>query len=364
MNKTQSFLHLTKLESKRLFRNKAVIFLLGLFAVVFLLIIGVLNNAEYALKIAICTNDHELNDFNIVELIESDNSEVDIVYVDNYEEGVDLIKYNKVVLFIDVFIDESGNERLDIQYSRLNDAYVAVQEELYLVRAEYTYEALSDLLAEFGIHVDENYFQRININDISDVGYSSRSFVQAFGIGISIMLTMGLAYTVAKDNETNMARNTMYMPIGVNKYMFTKIIPYIIMGLIESIILLVLGMCLFDIRIRINILQLLFVLILFLISTIMLGFVFSNLKNQISAILCNMLTIILPIFVMSTTIIITMPVYLQVIAYAFPLVAFITLFSNIIFNSVIIWECVLYIILQIIVYYFINILILKKKSKS
>ena len=175
---------------------------------------------------------------------------------------------------------------------------------------------------------------------------------------------LGLAYSISKDNETNVAKNTLYMPIGLHKYLWSKVVPYILLGVVESAVLVLLGRLLFGISPVINPIVIILFTLLFIMASIMLGLVCANFKNQISTVFCSIGTILIPEFILVSTFAGALPLYVKIFLYLTPIGAFDMLFNPMLYSGVIAWANVLYLILQIIFYYVVAWLILKKRTRN
>ena len=77
-----------------------------------------------------------------------------------------------------------------------------------------------------------------------------------------------------------------------------------------------------------------------------------------------MLTIVLPIFILTMINVQATSVLLQIVLYCFPVVPFVSLMNAMMFNGVVLWWQVAILLLQAIVYYLIAMVIMKKKVKE
>lgn len=97
---------------------------------------------------------------------------------------------------------------------------------------------------------------------------------------------------------------------------------------------------------------------------LMLASLISTLKSQIAAIFIDMLVILIPIFISIVVYVQACPLYVQIILKCLPITPFITFLNSIMFNGIILWRYVFIFIVQIIGYYFLNLVILKRRIKE
>jgi ABC-2 type transport system permease protein len=173
----------------------------------------------------------------------------------------------------------------------------------------------------------------------------------------------GLAYSISRDNETGASRQIAYTPIGINKYLLSKLFPYLIIGIFESLVLYALATLILGLQYSINFFLIEIFTILFLTATLTLGLLFSMMKNQIATALSSIIAILLPVFA-SFVYITNFPIIIQIGLYALPITSFMPFLNYAMFNGVILWKYVLILLTQIIIYYFIVVLIMKKEQEK
>jgi hypothetical protein len=154
-------------------------------------------------------------------------------------------------------------------------------------------------LAKYGNNMNETHFEILSFQQVNNqfVGIQQLSFSIEVACCVSIILMLGLAYSLARDNETQVSKNICYIPVGVNKYLLSKTIPYILLGILELTVMYGLGYICFDIKYEINIFLIVLLSIFFIASVVALGLIFSLLKSQIATIFLDMLSILLPLFI-------------------------------------------------------------------
>ena len=362
-NSFKSFSSMVKFETKRVLRNKVVITMLLLFAVFFVILTSFLTNINYSVQVAVFTNGNNLSDIEYFEIFEKNMTSDEIVEVESVEDGFEMVKKGEASLFV-VFTGDDEVEGVDVYYDRTTPASLVIKDNILRQKDQYAYQMISEYLEEYGIKINKEYFDLINVKSIGEVSHSQLPFMSVVGVAISLVLMLGLAYSVAKDNETNIAKNTMYWPIGINKFMLSKLVPYILLGILELAIVLLLGVLLIDLQLEMNYFLIVLLSIPFIISTSTLGLLFNNLKNQISVIFCALLAILIPTFVLSSIMFFGLPTYLQVFLNFVPLTPFVLLINGMVYNGLILWKYFVVLLFQSISFYLISYLITKKKIRS
>lgn len=366
MNKLKNFGRLIKYEFIRLFRNKVVVTLLLLFAIFLLLVLSTttsIGSSMDKLKISIYTSGSEISEISAMSIIEEKFDEDNFIFVNSIDEGIETIKYNKAIFFIEVN-NETEPETLIVHYDAYSNASTMLKDRLNNEKNEYSYETIKNLLEDWGVTLKKAYFEGISFKSINaDTWTSSSLFVFGISAGLGIVLMFGLAYSISRDNETNVNKMLAYMPINNHTFLWSKIITYLIVGVGEMLFLLLLGMLLFDIHLKINIILLLFISTFYIISTIMLGLVFTSFKSQIATALCSVAVIIIPLILLITYMPQGFNLPIQIGLYSMPMTPFVSLLHGMTFNGVVNWIYIVILSCQSIIYYFIAYLLLRRNIK-
>lgn len=361
----KEFLKIVKYEFIRLTRNKLVLGLLLFFSIILLFILSFSSVKDNNYKIALYKDglSQEVVD-EFISTYPTFNSN-NLIEVDNKEAGIKLVNKAKAQLFVCLNASTSPATAV-VFYDGSSYVGKSIKGNLTDKKNEYAYKHIKEFLSEYGIEINEASFETLTFESTTRDKITSKQlpFMLEIACCVSIIIMFGLAYSIARDNETKVSKNLNFMPIGVNKYLFSKAIPYFLLGTFEIILLYGMGAIFFDIHYRVNFFVLLLFSLLFILATVMLGIVFSLFKNQISTVLFDMLTILLPIFIISSSFIKNFPFILQMLFYAFPITAFSSLGSPLIFNNVLLWEYVGMLICQIVVYYLIAFMLVKHRKNA
>lgn len=361
MNNIRSFFSMTKYETIRVMRNKVILFTLLGFAIVLLSVMSLLQNDNYDIKACMFTNGENVDDLKVMDFLKQKIDFDDVIIVDSEEEGKLLVLENKYHIFI--YLDNFHEPTTALLYYNHNDnAGLKIRDSLFHAKYKWAYNNIYYYLLELGFQPNNYYFNGIDFEaaNTDEVDSMQRMFGTMAASCIAIIIMFGLAYSVSRDKETNVSSNLNTLPISANCFLASKIVPYALLGILELIAILLLGKFAFDIHYRTNVFIIFVISLIFVFAVIMLGLMFSMLRNQIAASLFSMMTILFPIFI-NVLGIGTMPQFAQIIFNILPITSFIPLFDGLIFNGVIIWEYIVVLVLQIVIYYSISLMILKKQ---
>lgn len=354
-----NFLSTTKYEFVRIFRNKLILFLLLAFCVVFLLIVSTADISSPSYSVAMFTDSVE--ESKVEEFLSGNIPQDSIVYVDSIEQGQDMLKNRKVKFFISLNNDTPVTATIYHDSSDIVSNQIV--EKMRSNQNNFMYQSLLDYIGEYGIKINEKYFDLISFKACTDLSFWQVPFSLQIAACISVVIMFGLAYSIARDNETNVSRNLNYLPLGANKHLISKFVPYFCLGAIETVFVFLFGYFRFKIFYSVNPIILFLTAMLFVVATINLSFIFSMLKSQIATTLLSTFVILLPTFALSYAYVESYPIVFQIILYCMPILPFVNLNNSLMFNGVFLFDQALIIIAQIVVYYLIAVLLLRHKSR-
>lgn len=365
MSRIKGFFKLLKYEFLRLFRNKVVVSIFLLFSIAILVVLCFFTKYPQQVKVAVYGQNINMEKFNEDFSFSTGAGSSSFIEVDSFEQGKNMLKTNKVSLFI-VLDSSTEIQKLKIYYDKSSHTATTLVSILESLKTKETNKEITRVLEEeYGVKIKKEYFNYVSFVNINDFDVNEeRLFGVEIGVAISIILMFGLAYSMARDNETNVSKNLNYMPLNKHKFLTTKIVPYVVLGLIETLVVFVLGHFLFNIHFATNLFVIMLISSFFILSTCCLGSLFGMFKSQIAAVFFDILAIMLPMFSFSVVLIPSVAIVLRIILFAFPLMPFLLLTNGMVFGGVIIWRYVLVLIVQIIIYYSLAYLILKRKINS
>lgn len=141
----------------------------------------------------------------------------------------------------------------------------------------------------------------------------------AFILMVTAVISTALA--VVREREMGTIEQIMVSPVKPIELILGKTIPYTVISLIATVMILVLGYILFDVSIKGSVLLLALVTIVFLVGALGMGLLISTIaETQQFAFMIAVLTTMLPTFILSGFVfpIRNMPWIIQVITYFIP----------------------------------------------
>ncbi len=167
---------------------------------------------------------------------------------------------------------------------------------------------------------------------------SAYNFVPGI-IGLVLMLvcTMMTSLSIVREKEEGTITTLIVSPMNPIYMILAKMTPYLVIGLFDIIIILIISNTLLDVPIVGSIFTILFLSSLFLLSALSLGLLISSLvNNQQEAVMINQAGLMIPTLVLSGLIyqINNMPLILQYIANILPAKWFISAMRNVIIKGV------------------------------
>lgn len=367
--KTPRFLKLMGYETKRIFRNRVVFGMLLVFCVVLICSLYFVQAAADEYVVAVYSDGiediTEQANFQIMEKKMATKT----VYVDSEEQGIDLLKRGDAIFFIRFTKEEKGPASAVVYYDASNTVIGNIVDECKNIRDKYAYERLMDYLKEWGVKMKSTYFNSLEFRQIASQYGGEKKFTYdqlAFGLeiaaSISLILLLGLAYSLARDRETGVGKNVSYIPIGHNTYFLSKVVPFFLLGMLEMLLLCGLGSLLLRISFQINLFLVWALSAFFVMATISLGLLFSMMKNQISSVFFGILAVLLPIFIEILVVVPALPTALRVLINILPVTPYLRLFNGMVYNGIILWWTVPVLFAQAVVYYLAALFVIKKQS--
>ena len=172
----------------------------------------------------------------------------------------------------------------------------------------------SDDLVQLKIHRNYNPNQIMQFSTVPSL----------LGVILTLTLVFVTALSMTREAERGTMENLLCMPVRPIEVLLGKIGPYIVMGLIQMVLIVILGHYLFNVPVNGNILLLLLMGLVFIIATLSVGIVFSTIaRNQLQAVQMSMFfflpSIMLSGFMFPFK---AMPVWAQYIGQCLPLTHF------------------------------------------
>ena len=153
MAKLKNFFRLVGLEFVRLFRNKAVITLLLLFASIVTIFLSFsirVDNVTKLIDIAIFTDGKDISEISAMEIIEDTFNADNFIFVDSIEDGVNAVKSSKVIFFLEVN-SKTNPETIVFHYDGYSNSALLVKDALNNYKIEHSYNTITEFLEKYGI---------------------------------------------------------------------------------------------------------------------------------------------------------------------------------------------------------------------
>lgn len=380
------FLSLLKFETKKIMRNKLLLVFLLIFPLAMTLFINsieidfkkpvssgtgsggessqTIENTNSQNYTAFYSNGTEEDEQKIDELISAFYNLNTVFRVDTFATGERMLKLGEIYLFVKI---DTTTEPISavFYYDDTSMAGGVLVRSLRKKQLENTYDSLIEFLSSYGITINEDYFNFITFEPIQgfDISYKQQIMSMASSF-VAIVVMFGLAYSMARDNETNVIKQISYTPISVHKYLFSKSIPFLILGFLQASMLLLLGQVLYGIIYQVNIFVILLVYLLFILSSISLGLIFSSFNNQTTSTFATVTSILLPLLAMSISFLKSYPDIVEYFLYLSPLTSFYQLLTQMTFNGIYNSSLIILLCAQCVVYYVIAFVLLKLKASK
>jgi len=171
-----------------------------------------------------------------------------------------------------------------------------------------------------------------------------------FGLILMIATVISTALSIVREKELGTMEQLKTSPLRAEEIIIGKTIPYLIIALFSSTLVLLLGWLLFDVSVQGNLLLLYAAILLFLVAGLGQGMLISSFaETQQVAYLMSVFSSLLPAFLLSGFIfpIKSMPVALQLISNAMATKFFLSILRSIILKEVgfeAVWEQFVYLI--------------------
>ena len=185
---------------------------------------------------------------------------------------------------------------------------------------------------------------------------SARSVVPGLvGVIMAIIAAMLTALTIAREWERGTMEQLAATPVRRVEVVLGKLLPYVAIGLIDMALVTVLGVLVFDVPLRGNVLLLALIALIFIIGMLSFGILLSaGLKSQLLATQVALMSTYLPTFLLSGFIfaIASMPAVLRGISYIVPARYFVVVTRGIFLKDVglaVLWPQVLGLVIYALV---------------
>lgn len=306
-----------------IFRDKISLFLVLSMPIVLVLLFGFTISTEIRnAKISVLDQSKDRQSQELIEKIVASGYFQIVSYPENEREIDHDFKNKNVKLAIIIpgnFEEMLAKERtVTLQIiSDVSDLNVASILNNYIraVLQDYAmdYNQSSNNALPFDITVKMQYNPELN---------SVYMFVPGIITLIMIIVTALMSsITLSREMETGTMNMLLITPVKKMYVVIGKLIPYMLLSLLCTVIILVLSVLVFQMPIKGNILILIFLCIIFMMTSASFGLMISSLvKTQLDAMMVTMMGLFLPTVLLSGFLfpLDNMPLFFQIIADVFP----------------------------------------------
>ena len=212
--------------------------------------------------------------------------------------------------------------------------------------ADATDPNIANLLVSYTSAIILNYTRQINqlssmpmqINMESKMVYNPElKSVYMFVPGIMAMILMLISafmtsITITREKESGTMEVLLVSPLRPSQIIIGKVMPYVLLAFLSAVMIILLGIFVFQMPVEGNIILLLAESLLFIILALSLGILISTVANsQQTAMMMSMVALMLPTILLSGFVfpVENMPLVLQALAHIMPPKYFITIVKNI-----------------------------------
>jgi ABC-2 type transport system permease protein len=179
-----------------------------------------------------------------------------------------------------------------------------VLDEVYRISNDYTSERAIEILRQHGIEAGADVFDTpIKIEEETRFNPELRSVVDIYPGLVGMMLTLpaiALAMSLARENEAGTLEQLIATPIDKRAMLTGKMTPYLLFGMIDVYVLLVLGMVAYDVPFRGSLIDYSIIALLFMMANLGIGLLIAVLiRSQQLAIIVALLVFFIPPFFLS-----------------------------------------------------------------
>ncbi len=378
INSINKFFKLIFFEIKKITRNVPVFLFLLLAPAVLACVMGGLHSSEtkdigdisagatanpiFNEVVFVCDNYEKIDDEvakNLNYLLS--NNSYKIMWKTNLSEEITNLQLSNIALVI--FVDISTNpNQISVIYNPINNNSRAYKNFITNKGYQYSYYSIKEFISSWGITVDDSVFNATkfqSLNSQGDDGLMSANIFTTVLI-ISFMLVVGISYSMARDNETGVIKQLCYTPMSTTKYLNIRAFMYTILGILQCVVMFFIFSA-FGAN-GSHFWQSLGIFALFASAFSMLMFLISTSNSQIGMVCLSIVLVVGPLLLNLLINIETVNIFIKIILYLSPVTNFMLAYSSGLYYGTVAIRHIVVMIVQIIVYYLLSVIVLKKKT--
>lgn len=368
-NSFSSFFKLVFYELKKLWRSPIILAFLILGPILMQLCVGLVVDKTSVANITQTDQDVNQNisyvkngdlEQGVQDALKEYVGEGEIAWTENLEDAIVNLKLKNTLMVL--FVDANKEpQEIQIYYDPSNILSSALATNTQMLQEKYAYVTVINFLESYFVSVDESYFHLATFNSVLHANLYTQSFPGFFAIFLAFVLMVGVSFSIARDNETQVFKQLCYTPLSTNKYLLVKGVLYVAIGIIDVLTMLLVSL-IFGFNCVGSVWLFLLYSLLFILSFIAMNMFFSTTKNQISSISLTLLFILVPIIVGMQFSLNNLPVALQILLLVSPLTSFLEIAKTHILFGVCNYIYIIIMAVQMIVYYVLAVAIIKHKT--
>ncbi len=333
----KTFLAFVNKEFKHIFRDKRTLIILFGMPVVLVVLFGFaitteINNA----KIAIIDNAHDTYSQKLITKIASSGYFKIENKLSSYSQIEPAFKQGNIKLAI-IIEDDFGKKLINNHYADIQIIADATDPNTANILTNYLQALFQSFALEEGILAQNNL--RIESRMMYNLENKSVYMFVPGVMTIILMLisAMMTSITVAREKELGTMEILLVSPLKPLIIILGKIVPYLFLSMVNAMTILLLGLFVFDMPMHGSYILLFSEIVLFVLSSLILGLLISTISNsQQTAMLISLMGLMLPTILLSGFIfpVSSMPLVLQYISDVIPAKWFIIIIKSIMLKGV------------------------------
>jgi len=333
----KTFLAFINKEFKHIFRDRRTLIILFGMPIVLVVLFGFaitteINNA----KIAIIDNSHDVYSQRLINKIASSGYFKIDEQLHSYRQIDPAFKQGNIKLVIVIEAD-FGKKLINKHYADVQVIADATDPNTANILTNYLQALLQSFSVEEGILVKNNL--RIESRMLYNPENKSVYMFVPGVMTIILMLisAMMTSITIAREKELGTMEILLVSPLKPLVIILGKMVPYLFLSMVNAMTILLLGLFVFDMPMHGSYILLFSEIVLFVLSSLVLGLLISTISNsQQTAMLISLMGLMLPTILLSGFIfpISSMPLILQYISDVIPAKWFIIIIKSIMLKGV------------------------------
>ncbi len=274
----------------------------------------------------------------IENIFEDCFSGTEIVWVDDFNSAEQNLKLERISIIVVV---NANKEPVDctIYYNPYNTKSTYYLNEIDKLKGIYSYITVKEYLAEWGVEIDDEYFQLATNEPIEQVNVNTMTALipSILTISMAFLIVIMSVYMFSRDNETGVSNIIAYTPIKSKDYILSKAAIIFAISVLQSFVVIAI-LPLFDIRYLGTYIGSVALLSLFCLSFVAVCSFISVMLKQISMASLGIVSIIIPLIIVTSVDITKINTFLKILLYLLPVSSGLQLLRYYMHYGIFVWE--------------------------